>query len=156
MSEIDTSKEAVERLADRCEATGMASGAAAAATLRALAGERDALRLREAEAVVATNNAHRERMQAEREARAAEADRDAARAEVARLKADAMRYRYLREHCSDHYPMTHEQPAEWSIQWGFQQVNPTQAYGTFDGWIDADIARLDDEDRAALAGDPQP
>src|SRR5690349_4458951 len=34
---------------------------------------------------------------------------------------DALRYRYLKDHCSSFYPMTHEQPAEWSIGWEFQQ-----------------------------------
>jgi hypothetical protein len=41
--DIDTSTEAVEWLANKCEATGMRSGAEAAATLRALAAERDRL-----------------------------------------------------------------------------------------------------------------
>jgi hypothetical protein len=52
---------------------------------------------------------------------------------------DAARYRYLRDHCSSHYPMTHEQPAEWSIGWESQQGKPHEAYGSFDKWIDADI-----------------
>lgn len=54
---------------------------------------------------------------------------------------DAARYRYLIEHCSSHFPMTHEQPAEWSIGWEFQQNKPHEAYGSFDIWIDADIER---------------
>lgn len=60
--------------------------------------------------------------------------------EVERLKADAARYRYLRDHCSWHYPMTQEQPAEWSIDWEFQQSTPDEAYGSFDIWIDRDMA----------------
>lgn len=63
---------------------------------------------------------------------------------------DAMRYRYLREHCCSHYPMTHDQPAEWSIEWGFQQITPDERYGSFDKWIDRDIERLDLDARAAL------
>lgn len=51
-----------------------------AATLRAVAAERDAAVLARAEAIVALNNRDRERMQAEREARKAEAERDALRA----------------------------------------------------------------------------
>lgn len=66
------------------------------------------------------------------------------------LKADALRYRYLRERRSDHHPMTHEQPAEWSIQWEFQQHTPAERFGTIDGWIDRDIERLDEDDRALL------
>jgi hypothetical protein len=49
-----------------------------ASTLYMLLAERDAAKLQAAEAVVALNNRDRERMQAEREARAAEAERDAA------------------------------------------------------------------------------
>lgn len=60
---------------------------------------------------------------------------------VADAKADAERYRYLKEACSSHYPMTHEQPAEWSIGWEFQQLRPDEAYGSFDSWIDRDIAK---------------
>lgn len=60
---------------------------------------------------------------------------------VADAKADAERYRYLKECCSSHYPMTHEQPAEWSIGWEFQQSRPDEAYGSFDLWIDCDISR---------------
>lgn len=52
---------------------------------------------------------------------------------------DAARYRFLRDNCSSHYPMTYEQPAEWSIGWEFQQATPAEAYGSFDKWIDADI-----------------
>lgn len=70
--------------------------------------------------------------------------------------ADAKRYRYLRDHCSSHYPMTHEQPAEWSIGWEFQQRLPEEAYGSFDHWIDLDIettarrqAEIDAEDEAS-------
>lgn len=80
---------------------------------------------------------------------------ETAEARIAELEADALRYRYLRGHHSDHYPMTWEQPAEWSIQWSiqwvFQQRTPAESFGTIDGWIDADIAALDDEDREALA-----
>lgn len=54
---------------------------------------------------------------------------------------DAKRYRYLKEACSSHYPMTHEQPAEWSIGWEFQQRTPEERYGSFDSWIDQDIAQ---------------
>ena len=78
-------------------------------------------------------------------------------AEVEILRADAARYRYLKEHCSYHAAMTWEQPAEWSIGWEFQQSTPAEAYGSFDKWIDADIVRAamvdaknDEEDRAAL------
>lgn len=59
---------------------------------------------------------------------------------IEEYKADAKRYRYLKEACSSHYPMTHEQPAEWSIGWEFQQSTPAEAYGSFDSWIDQDIA----------------
>lgn len=59
---------------------------------------------------------------------------------VTDAKVDAERYRYLKEACSSHYPMTHEQPAEWSIGWEFQQSRPDEAYGSFDKWIDRDIA----------------
>lgn len=69
------------------------------------------------------------------------------------LRKDALRYQYLKDHCSCHYPMTHEQPAEWSIGWEFQQSKPHEAYGSFDKWIDADIeesrkrqAEIDAED----------
>ncbi|WP_037152995.1 hypothetical protein [Rhizobium freirei] len=72
---------------------------------------------------------------------------------VRQLRHDALRYQYLRDHCSSFYPMTHEQPAEWSIGWEFQQVKPHEAWGSFDKWIDADIeahrqkqATLDAED----------
>lgn len=58
---------------------------------------------------------------------------------VEEFKADAKRYRYLKEHCSSHYSMTWEQPAEWSIGWEFQQSTPAEAYGSFDKWIDQDI-----------------
>lgn len=60
---------------------------------------------------------------------------------VADAKADAERYRYLKECCSSHYPMTHEQPAEWSIGWEFQQRTPDERYGSFDLWIDCGISR---------------
>lgn len=59
---------------------------------------------------------------------------------LAAAEADAARYRYLREYRSDHWPMTHEQPAEWSIGWEFQQRTPEEAYGSIDHWIDQDIA----------------
>ena len=59
---------------------------------------------------------------------------------VADAKMDAERYRYLKAACSSHHPMTHEQPAEWSIGWEFQQRRPDEAYGSFDSWIDRDIA----------------
>jgi hypothetical protein len=72
------------------------------------------------------------------------------------LERDALRYRYLREHHSSHYPMSHEQPAEWTICWDFQQVTPAEAYGSFDSWIDRDIAALDEEDRALLSSEAQP
>lgn len=60
---------------------------------------------------------------------------------VSDAKADAARYQYLKECCSSHYPMTHEQPAEWSIGWEFQQRTPDERYGSFDLWIDCDISR---------------
>jgi hypothetical protein len=44
MSKIDTSAEAVERLADRITGSAVAHNYPLAETLRALAGERDALR----------------------------------------------------------------------------------------------------------------
>lgn len=66
--------------------------------------------------------------------------------------ADARRYRYLRDHCSSHYPMSWEQPAEWSIGWEFQQSTPEQAYGSFDKWIDAEIALHE----ASVAEDAEP
>lgn len=71
------------------------------------------------------------------------------------LEKDALRYRYLREHCSSHYPMSYDpaQPAEWSIGWEFQQGKPHERFGTFDSWIDRDIERLDPEERAALSPD---
>lgn len=59
---------------------------------------------------------------------------------IQEFKDDAKRYQYLKDHCSSHYPMTHEQPAEWSIGWEFQQSTPSEAYGSFDKWIDLDIA----------------
>lgn len=59
---------------------------------------------------------------------------------VTDIRDDARRYRYLRDYCSSHYPMTHEQPAEWSIGWQFQQGTPDERYGSFDSWIDRDIA----------------
>lgn len=55
---------------------------------------------------------------------------------------DAARYQYLKNHCSSHYPMTHEQPAEWSIGWEFQQSTPLESHGSFDKWIDGDIAAM--------------
>jgi hypothetical protein len=55
------------------------------------------------------------------------------------LRKDALRYQHLKTHCSSHYPMTYEQPAEWSIGWEFQQRTPQEAWGSFDKWIDADI-----------------
>ncbi|MBM7046320.1 hypothetical protein, partial [Rhizobium lusitanum] len=58
---------------------------------------------------------------------------------VRELRKDALRYRYLKDHCSSFYAMTHEQPAEWSIGWEFQQSKPHEAWGSFDKWIDADI-----------------
>ncbi|MFJ6322295.1 MULTISPECIES: hypothetical protein [unclassified Rhizobium] len=58
---------------------------------------------------------------------------------VRELRMDANRYRFLKEHCSTFYAMTHEQPAEWSIGWEFQQSKPHEAWGSFDKWIDADI-----------------
>lgn len=68
---------------------------------------------------------------------------------------DAERYRFLKDHCSSHYPMTHEQPAEWSIGWEFQQSTPAEAHGSFDKWIDLDIedyrkrqAAIDAEEQA--------
>ncbi|KNY36069.1 hypothetical protein [Agrobacterium sp. SUL3] len=54
-------------------------------------------------------------------------------------KKDSDRYQYLKGHCSYHAAMTHEQPAEWSIGWEFQQSTPAEAYGSFDKWIDLDI-----------------
>lgn len=67
------------------------------------------------------------------------------------LRKDALRYQYLRDHCSSHYPMTHEQPAEWSIIWEFQQGKPHEAWGSFDRWIDEDIARLQSLEAAIAA-----
>ena len=51
-----------------------------------LRAERDAAKLQAAEAVVALNNRDRERMQAEREARAAEAERDELLRDVRQLQ----------------------------------------------------------------------
>lgn len=77
-----------------------------------------------------------------------------ARADAA--EADAARYRYLKDHCSSHYAMTWEQPAEWSIGWEFQQCTPAEATGSFDHWIDRDIeaaaraqAEIDAEDETS-------
>lgn len=65
--------------ADMSSAHGLAEmHGETASTLYMLLAERDAAKLQAAEAVVALNNRDRERMQAEREARAAEAERDAA------------------------------------------------------------------------------
>lgn len=67
------------------------------------------------------------------------------------LRKDSLRYHYLKDHCSSFYAMTQEQPAEWSISWEFQQRKPHEAWGSFDKWIDEDIARraeLDAEDVA--------
>lgn len=68
---------------------------------------------------------------------------------------DAARYQYLRDHCSSHYPMTQEQPAEWSIGWEFQQSKPHEAYGSFDKWIDADIEARRERQAAIDAEDNQ-
>lgn len=65
---------------------------------------------------------------------------------------DALRYRFLRDHCGSSHPMTQGQPAEWSIEWGFQQQTPDDAAGAFDALIDRDIERLDADDREALGG----
>lgn len=40
--------------------------------------------------------------------------------EIEKQLADGRRYRFLRDHWGTHYPMTQEQPAEWSIGWQFQ------------------------------------
>jgi len=108
MSDIDTNTETVERLAAQYSTYGLRDDEAVAATLRALAAERDALRLREAKAVLAANNAHRERMQSEREARNAEADRDRLAAENANLR--RLLARYVNETPIGHQPhmITHE------------------------------------------------
>jgi hypothetical protein len=60
----------------------------AADEIERLRAERDAAKLQAAEAVVALNNRDRERMQAEREARAAGAERDRLRAEVEAARRD--------------------------------------------------------------------
>jgi len=96
MSDTNTSAEEVERLATEAEARadmysvqhgiGARNARETAATLRALLAERDAAKLQAAEAVVALNNRDRERMQAEREARAAEAERDRLREALIRAK----------------------------------------------------------------------
>lgn len=73
------------------------------------------------------------------------------------LEADALRYRYLLGHCSYHYPMDQHSPAEWGISWTFQQQRPDERHGTFDQWIDQDIAHqnaADEEDTAALPHNP--
>lgn len=64
---------------------------------------------------------------------------------------DAARYRYLREHCSYHYGMdvVEPSPAEWGIQWQFQQTKPGEQYETIGSLIDREIeqvAELADED----------
>jgi hypothetical protein len=100
MTEIDTSPEAVadaawlrsrarnepgypkretmRAIADRIERTDR--------RMRALAAERDALKLREAECVVATNNAHQEAHRMSGLLHIMEAERDAALAEAERLR----------------------------------------------------------------------
>lgn len=69
------------------------------------------------------------------------------------LRKDSLRYQYLKDHCSSHYPMTHEQPAEWSIGWEFQQSKPHEAWGSFDKWIDADMQDFADRQAALDEGD---
>lgn len=61
---------------------------------------------------------------------------------VRKLRMDSLRYKHLRDHCGSHYPMTQEQPAEWSISWEFQQSKPEERWLSFDRCIDLDIERL--------------
>ena len=74
----------------------------------------------------------------------------AAEARVGELEGDALRYRYLKEHHTSNYGMTREQPAEWTLCWDWQQIRPGEEFLGLDALIDADIARLDDDDRALL------
>lgn len=71
-------------------------------------------------------------------------------ARVGELEGDALRYRYLKEHHTSNYGMTREQPAEWTLCWDWQQIRPGEEFLGLDALIDADIARLDDDDRALL------
>jgi hypothetical protein len=54
---------------------------------------------------------------------------------------DAARYRHLRDYRGGHYAMSYDppQPAEWFIQWEFQQQKPEDRTATFDELIDRDI-----------------
>ncbi len=74
----------------------------------------------------------------------------ALQARVGELEGDALRYRYLKEHHTSNYGMTREQPAEWTLCWDWQQIRPGEEFLGVDALIDADIARLDDDDRALL------
>jgi hypothetical protein len=74
-------------------------------------------------------------------------------AERDRLRADALRYRYLRERHSYHYgvDMACPRPAEWGVEWSYQQTLPGEQFLSLDDLIDQDIAALDEEDRLALS-----
>ena len=87
-----------------------------------------------------------------RRAQAAESLASTLRGENERLRADAIRYRYLRDHRGYHYgiSMAEPSPAEWGIEWQYQQVKPGEHLLSTDDLIDQDIAALDEEDRAAL------
>ncbi|SDQ98325.1 hypothetical protein SAMN05519103_00303 [Rhizobiales bacterium GAS113] len=63
--------------------------------------------------------------------------------EVEQLRADAARYRYLRDHCAASYGMSYDppSPAEHTIQWQWQQSRPGEACATIDDLIDEDIAQ---------------
>ena len=71
------------------------------------------------------------------------------------LEADALRYRYLRERHSYSYGQDYVEPspAECGIQWDWQQSKPGEG-ADIDRLIDKDIARLDEDDRRALASVP--
>jgi hypothetical protein len=72
--------------------------------------------------------------------------------EVERLRADATRYRYLVARHSHEYPREHNPPCpgECGIRWEHQETRERQGWD-IDALLDAEIATLDEEDRAALA-----
>jgi hypothetical protein len=82
----------------------------------------------------------------------------AALAELSRLSAalaekeegrDALRFRYLIEHCSYHYGMSMAEPspAEWGIAWSYQQISPGEQFETIESLIDAEMAFREREQR---------
>ena len=78
--------------------------------------------------------------------------------ERASIEADARRFEYLLDHHSYHYGMSiaEPSPAEWGIQWQFQQTKPGEQYLSIRDLIDRDIEwraaqdREDDEPTEAM------